>query len=322
MKKEFYINLLKLIKKSENNKIKIYSNNKKEKIEKKEIADFFEKNDIFLQEVANYYNVNKSYSVLEIENKNKMLQYLNELIKDEENKDFLNNLEEITKNKTKNNYNKFANEIRFPEKAINILLYNSTKPQGKINNIETKNRNYLIKSLSSFNINNETITLNPKLFNTISYNFFSNEKIKISFKGTIVLIENKESFEFADKIFDPHKHLFILYGGTASEKEHDFFANNVYAEAIIYYGDIDYVSLNEYNKLRKKINNLKFFIKEDPKNIEKKLKKYGNSELYDNQEIDYNNIRKNFDEITKLLWRIIEKYEKGLEQEIFHAPIL
>ena len=309
---KFYKNLNDVIKNDMSAEIKVFSNKDKNnfKLSRKEIADFFGDNEAFLNGTADYFSEHKSYGIIKVLNRKKLLNYLQEMSEIGNNRDkyHLVKLEEAIKSK-KNNFNIFSNEIRFPFKAINILLYNDTKKSIAYN--EVHSRNYLLKSISPFYINNEEVVLSEKLYSTISYNFFSNEKIKLSFKGTIVLIENKESFDFADKIFDVKDHLFILYGGNASDKEHDFFANNVYAERLVYFGDYDYVSLNEYNKLRRKISNIELYYSSSPKIIEEKIIEYGNPNLYKNQEIDYNNIKNNFDEISKLLWRIIEKYKKG-----------
>lgn len=291
--------------------------NKKEKndILKSEVGEFFRKVLIEDPFKATYeYISKKHYSILKIINYDGFYRELNDRSKNENAK---LELERLISDK-KNNYTTFSQEIRFPYKAINILLYNNSKEQSYIDN----KRSYLIKSLSPFFINNKEVIVEKELFNTISYNFFSNEKLKLNFKGTIVLIENKESYDFADKIFDPRTHLFVLYGGNASDKEHDFITNNIYANNIIYFGDFDYVSLKEYNKLKKKIPNIEIYYGGNLKELENKFKLYSNKLLFINQEDNYEYILNNFDEISKLIWRIIQKYEGGLEQEIFHAPDL
>jgi len=301
--------------------IKIYKTTKKEDFEitRIELTDFLQSCD---KEVYTYieYKTYSKTALLIVTNKIKLKEFLNNIIDLDvkafrKKKEYIIDMEKIIKNKN-TNYNLFSSEIRFPTKAINIMLYKNSKYIK-----EKQSRMYSIKSLQPFYMNGEEVILKKELYPMLSYTFFSNDKIKITFNGTLVLIENKESFEFADRVFIDDNYLFLSYGGNASEREMDYIANNIYAERIIYFGDFDFVSLTEFNKLKSKINKLELYFGDSYSELENKIKKYGNKDLYKNQEINFAKIFE-FDNSSKIIWRLLQKHKKCLEQEIFHMPKL
>lgn len=280
-----------------------------------EVGEFFRsvnKEDAFYETYE--YIAKKQYAQLKIKDRKAFLLKLLESKKIRETKEEIESVIKTGSSRTQN----YNTEYKFPYKALNILLYNNSKE----NNYIDKSRNYLIKSEKSFYINGSEVLMNKGLLDLVSYSFFSNEKFKLTFKGTVVLIENKESYDFAEAIFQDGEYLFMLYGGNASEKEHEFISKNITCEKMIYFGDFDYISLKEYNKLKSKINYLELFYGNDLKDLEEKIKNYGNSSLFQEQERSQEYVVENFDEVSKLIWRIVLKHEKALEQEIYHAPNL
>jgi len=305
----------------EDNNIKVYKTTKKEDFEitRQELTSFLYTTDKIINDYVEYKTYSKTASLI-IKNKSALVDFLNtklvlETKEIRKKKEYILDLEKIIKNKN-TNYNLFSSEIRFPTKAINIMLYKDSKYIK-----EKQSRMYSIKSLQPFYMNGEEVLLKKELYPMLSHTFSSNDKIKITFNGTLVLIENQESFEFADKVFNDGNYLFLSYGGNASSREMDYLANNIYAERIIYFGDFDFVSLAEYNKLKEKINKLELYYGDSYIELEEKIKNYGNKDLYQNQEINYDKIF-TFDNPSKIIWRILQKHKKCLEQEIFHMPKL
>ena len=80
-------------------------------------------------------------------------------------------------------------------------------------------------------------------------------------------------------------------------------------------GDFDYAGLNIYfNEFRKHLKSkARFFV---PPGIEHLLAAKGNRENYSNQTIQFDKEEIEEENILMLL-RLIEKYRKGLEQEIY-----
>jgi hypothetical protein len=83
----------------------------------------------------------------------------------------------------------------------------------------------------------------------------------------------------------------------------------------LHFGDFDFAGLNiYYNEYKKHLRErAQFFL---PPNIEKLLSTRGNRDNYSNQTIQFNKNEIEEDNIFRLL-ELIEKYKKGLEQEIF-----
>ena len=306
---------------TENKKVfnfKFYKTVKKEhghELTRAMVGDFFRKfykRDLFFDTYE--YTSKKQYSLLTIKRREDFLNFL------EENKNIMHTksrIEKRLKNKVgvKNNY---SDDFRFPYKAINILLYNNSKENDYID----KSRNYLLKSKKEFTINGNKMEMQEGVMGLLSISIFSNENIQINFKGTVVFVENKESYDFADIVFPTGDYLFILYGGNANKKEQQFIINNIHCERKIFFCDFDFVSLKEFNKIKELDSDIELFYGENLLELEEKIRKFGSGNLYKGQEKSQEYVLKNFDELSSLIWRIILKYEKGLEQEIFHAPML
>lgn len=260
------------------------------------------------------YVAKKGSATLRVVDREGFLEFMEESKKMQETKEEIENIIETKQTKAKN----YNTEFKFPYKALNILLYNNSKE----NNYIDKSRNYLVKSRLPFYVNGRRVEMQDGLLDLMSYSFFSNEKLQLTFKGTVVLIENKESYDFAESVFDQGDYLFILYGGNASDKEQEFITRNVHCDRMVYFGDFDYISLKEYNRLKTKNKNVELFYGGDLKELESRIEKYGNENIFIDQEGNPEYVLKHFDETSKLIWRLIVKHEKALEQEIFHAPDL
>ena len=161
-------------------------------------------------------------------------------------------------------------------------------------------------------LNNKGISINPQegIFTFIyDYeNFIPSEKI------TIVGIENPENFRHIEKLkklFEDIKPLFVSRYPQNKDliKWLQKIPNNY-----IHFGDFDFAGLNiYYNEFKKHLKSkAQFFI---PSDIERLLSTKGNRDNYNNQTIQFK-IEEIEEEPIKLLILLIEKYKKGLEQEI------
>lgn len=132
---------------------------------------------------------------------------------------------------------------------------------------------------------------------------------------TIVGIENPENFRYIREqryLFADIHPLFVSRYPQSRDliKWLQMIPNNY-----LHFGDFDFSGLNIYiNEYKRHLNErAKYFL---PANIEKLLSEKGNRKNHDNQIIlfDKSTI---VEENILLLLKIIEKYKKGLEQEIF-----
>lgn len=135
-------------------------------------------------------------------------------------------------------------------------------------------------------------------------------------KGTtIVGIENPENFRYILEqryLFTDIQPLFVSRYPQSRDliKWLQMIPNNY-----LHFGDFDFSGLNIYiNEYKKHLNErAKYFL---PANIEKLLSEKGNRKNHDNQIILFDKSAI-VEENILLLLKIIEKYKKGLEQEIF-----
>jgi hypothetical protein len=162
-------------------------------------------------------------------------------------------------------------------------------------------------------LNKRQITIEPQegafTFIYDYEHFFPSDKI------TIVGIENPENFrniQKQKKLFENIQPLFISrYPQTKDLVRWLQKIPNNY----LHFGDFDFSGLNIYfNEYKKHLKDkANFFL---PPDIERLLESRGNRDNYNNQAIlfDRNQIK---EENVLALLKLIEKYRKGLEQEIF-----
>lgn len=132
---------------------------------------------------------------------------------------------------------------------------------------------------------------------------------------TVVGIENPENFRFIQKqrkLFDNIQPLFV--SRYPQSKDLVKWLRTI-PNDYLHFGDFDYAGLNIYfNEFKKHLKERgKFFL---PPNIENMLSKNGNRDNYHNQTIQFNREEIDEDDVLTLL-SLIEKYKKGLEQEVF-----
>lgn len=132
---------------------------------------------------------------------------------------------------------------------------------------------------------------------------------------TVVGIENPENFRFIQKqrkLFDNIQPLFV--SRYPQSKDLVKWLRTI-PNDYLHFGDFDYAGLNiYYNEFKKHLKERgKFFL---PPNIENMLSKNGNRDNYHNQTIQFNRQEIDEDDVLTLL-SLIEKYKKGLEQEVF-----
>lgn len=162
-------------------------------------------------------------------------------------------------------------------------------------------------------LNNKPITLQPHEGTfTFIYdfaNFTPTEDI------TIVGIENPENFRHIQKqkkLFENIQPLFVSRYPQNKDliKWLQTIPNNY-----LHFGDFDFAGLNIYfNEYKKHLQNKSAFFL--PPDIEQLLFSRGNRDNYDNQTIQFAKKEVQEENVLTLL-KLIEKYKKGLEQEIF-----
>ncbi len=131
---------------------------------------------------------------------------------------------------------------------------------------------------------------------------------------TIVGIENPENFRNVQKqkrLFENIQPLFV--SRYPQSKDLIKWLQTI-PNSYLHFGDFDFAGLNIYcNEYKKYLKDkAKFFL---PQDIEKLLSTKGNRDNYNNQTIQFDKNEIGEESIITLL-RIIEKYKKGLEQEI------
>jgi len=187
---------------------------------------------------------------------------------------------------------------------------------SKLRNVRTF-KGFLVNTLSPIQatLNNEPILIHPY---TGSFQFiYDFEKFTIPEDITIVGIENPENFRYIERqqyLFKDIKPLFISRYPQSQSRDLIKWLQSI-PNNYLHFGDLDFagvgIYLNEYKRFLGK--RAIFFV---PKNAKDLFEKYGNKDLYDNQKIQtkldyYSEVG-----IAELLI-MINKYHKGLEQEIF-----
>ena len=158
-------------------------------------------------------------------------------------------------------------------------------------------------------LNSESVSILPN--DGLGYFFFHTEKVEL-FENTIVVgVENYQVVWFAKKyaeLFSKPNILFVVI--TPYMLEWISSLENEY----IHFGDYDLAGVNIYlNKVIPKLSKSKKYSMFIPNNIEELIKKYGYSELYENQK-QYKNLLSDDVEVNRLI-KVITKFKKGLEQE-------
>lgn len=163
-------------------------------------------------------------------------------------------------------------------------------------------------------LNGNEIIVSPTVGTfTFIYDF---QTFTIPDDAIVIGIENAENFRYINRqkyLFEGIKCLFVSrYPQRQSNdlKEWLLSIKNQY----FHFGDFDFAGLNIFvNEFKKHLGvRAKLFV---PENLEILFQKYGNLELFCNQQIEFD-INKQ-DDVVKSVYLLIEKYRKGLEQEIF-----
>jgi hypothetical protein len=162
-------------------------------------------------------------------------------------------------------------------------------------------------------LNNEKITIQPQegtfIFIYDFEKFFPDDGI------TIVGIENPSNFRYVQKqrkLFDTIQPLFVSRYPQTKDLVRWL---QVIPNRYLHFGDFDFSGLNIY------INEYKRHLQEKadyflPPDIEMLLESKGNRDNYARQTILFDTNQVKEENVEKLL-ELIEKYKKGLEQEIF-----
>lgn len=184
---------------------------------------------------------------------------------------------------------------------------------SKLKSIRTF-KGFLVNSYETVEaaLNNERIIIDPKE-GTFTF-IYDYENFIPSVDITIVGIENPENFRHIQKqqkLFENIRPLFV--SRYPQNKDLIRWLNTI-PNHYLHFGDFDFAGINIYwNEYKRHLHErASFFL---PENIEELLVKNGNRELYNNQILQINT--KAIDEKNVLdLIELIEKYKKGLEQEV------
>ena len=161
-------------------------------------------------------------------------------------------------------------------------------------------------------LNNKQITIEPQE-GTFTF-IYDYDSFTPSSDITIVGIENPENFRHIEKqrkLFNDIKPLFVSRYPQTKDlvKWLQTIPNNY-----LHFGDFDFAGLNIYfNEYKKHLHDkAAFFL---PPDIEQLISTIGNRDNYNKQSIQFDKTKVIEENILTLI-RLIEKYKKGLEQEI------
>lgn len=132
----------------------------------------------------------------------------------------------------------------------------------------------------------------------------------------IVGIENAENFRSLNRqnhLFDFAKCLFVCRYPQNQSKDFITWLLKI-RNTYFHFGDYDFAGLNIFvNEYQKHLGDrAKLFV---PNDLEKYFDSYGNRELFYNQKINFD--INSQDNAIKSVYNLINKYQKGLEQEVF-----
>ena len=163
-------------------------------------------------------------------------------------------------------------------------------------------------------LNNQQITIHPKEGTfTFIYDF---ENFVPSPDITIVGVENSENFRYVAKQKKWFGHIKPLFVSRYPQEQHKDLIRWLQSipNSYLHFGDFDFAGLNIYwNEFRAHLKEKSSFFL--PPEIEKLLSTRGNRDNYIKQAIQFDLNAVNEDNVLVLI-RLIEKYRKGLEQEI------
>jgi phospholipid N-methyltransferase len=208
------------------------------------------------------------------------------------------------------------------EKALESY---DTKSDYAINSNDSKSGNVSYPTIPMRILDSNSVTIDgiPLLVeNTNIPGVFSTEILesylpRIRIKGKLVMIENKESFLFADMYF-PDASAIIYYSGRTTKRWHHWLLSNT--EKIIFAPDYDPVGIEEFLSHRNYLyQKIELYI---PDNLNL-LFLHGKKKLYSDQYHILTRISKqtHSDEVESVLG-LIRTNKKGVEQEVVFKPIL
>jgi hypothetical protein len=199
-----------------------------------------------------------------------------------------------------------------------------TKSDYAINSNDSKSGNISYPTIPMRILDCDSISIDGKSLReniTDIPGFFSFEILEsylpiIKVNGTLVMIENKESFLFADTYF-PNASAVIYYSGRTSKRWEKWLLTNV--SKIIFAPDYDPVGIEEYLRHEAYLQDkIELYM---PNNLDE-LFVHGKKNLYSDQYhilIRLSN-KQNSPDTEKVL-DLIRNHKKGVEQEVIFRPI-
>jgi len=232
---------------------------------------------------------------LQITNNNSLFQYLN-------NKHGINDLKKYIEVSQKENV-----------KRSELVQISSDSKLKQVRTFKGFLINSYVPIQATFNNRPTTLNFTDGIFKFI-YDF---ENFVPEQNVTVVGIENPENFRFIEKqkhFFKDIQPLFVSRYPQSQSKDLIKWLQKI-PNKYLHFGDFDFagigIYINEYKKyLDEKAS---FFV---PENIEQLISDFGNRKLYNVQKVNFKFEKTKEKPLSELI-DTIDKYKKGLEQEIF-----
>ncbi|HCW06685.1 MAG TPA: hypothetical protein DGG95_04885 [Cytophagales bacterium] len=162
-------------------------------------------------------------------------------------------------------------------------------------------------------LNNKQITIEPTE-GTFTF-IYDYETFFLPNDTTVIGIENSENFRYIQKQKGLFNNIQPLFVSRYPQSKDLIKWLQAIPNRYLHFGDFDFAGLNIYVSEFKKYlqDKASFFL---PMDIEKILAGKGNRKNYDRQTVQFDRSEIKEENVLMLL-RLIEKYKKGLDQEIF-----
>ena len=196
-------------------------------------------------------------------------------------------------------------------RAVNIVISGDSKLQA----VRTF-KGFLVNSLDAINAE---LSGNPTLIHPLSgsYTFIHDfENFAPDPAVTIVGIENPENFRQIEKQRHLFEHIKPLFVSRYPQSNDLIKWLRAIPNHYLHFGDFDFAGINIYqNEFKKHLGDrATFFL---PENTELVLQKFGNRDLFNRQYNAIKNYSLEAEGNVKEVLRMMLKYKKALEQEVF-----
>lgn len=131
------------------------------------------------------------------------------------------------------------------------------------------------------------------------------------FKGKVVIVENAEVFLRAEAML-PRANMALFASGCLSDRVIRWLSS-LSGVSVIHAGDYDPIGLWDYLRLSQAMpGRVELYV---PKDLERRIVKFGNRKILEDSQDRMIAVRKNADDAVRSVLSIIDRYGLGLEQE-------